>query len=207
MLRKPKLLAEIKFGRLRIVRRIAPDIFRCQCDCGNTVELWKSQLWCAVKRHCGCRNRDVNGSVGKRYPGTSDHTRCYTTRSGKKRMRTTWEYNTWKNMKERCTIPTRPEWETYGGRGIRVCERWLLPKGEGFRNFLASMGPRPQGMTLDRINPQGHYEPTNCRWATAKDQVHNQRRFLWKDETPPPVESPETMEARIAEYEEDVLAY
>jgi hypothetical protein len=78
-------------------------------------------------------------------------------------------------------------------------ERWLLPNGEGFANFLADMGPRPQGMTLDRINPQGHYEPTN--WATAKVQRENQSRVIWQHAEPPPVEAADEMEARIEEYE------
>jgi len=110
-------------------------------------------------------------------------------------------------MKERCYGATRPEYPNYGGRGIRVCERWVLPNGEGFANFLADMGPRPQGMTLDRINPQGHYEPTNCRWATPKEQQWNQRRFIWKDSTPPPVEKVRAMEARVENFEELVEAY
>jgi hypothetical protein len=109
-------------------------------------------------------------------------------------------------MKERCYGKTRPEYSDYGGRGIRVCERWLLKDGQGFHNFLADMGPRPQGMTLDRINPQGHYEPTNCRWATAKVQRENQGRMIWIHEEPPQVEAIKEMEARIAEYEEDVFA-
>jgi len=69
-----------------------------------------------------------------------------------------------------------------------VCERWKLPRGEGFRNFLADMDPRPAGKTLDRINPQGRYEPTNGRWADAKVQANNQGRIIWKHCTPPPVE-------------------
>lgn len=62
------------------------------------------------------------------------------------------------------------------------------------------MGPRPQGMTLDRINPQGHYEPTNCRWATADVQACNQRRIIWKDWEPPPVEKVAVMEARVDDW-------
>jgi hypothetical protein len=70
-----------------------------------------------------------------------------------------------------------------------------------------SLGPRPMGMTLDRINPQGHYEATNRRWATAKVQRENQGRVIWIHEEPPLVESIKEMEARIEEYEEDVFAY
>lgn len=91
-------------------------------------------------------------------------------------------------------------YEIYGGRGIRVCERWLLGDGQGFKNFIDGMGPRPSGKTLDRINPQGHYEPTNCRWATAKDQHDNQRRYRWPkdgEEKMPKIEGVREMEKRL----------
>jgi hypothetical protein len=103
-------------------------------------------------------------------------------------------------MVARCTNKNHHAYENYGGRGIRVCARWREPHGQGFLNFITDMGPRSWGKTLDRINPQGHYEPTNCRWATRKEQVHNQRRFIWKDTTPPPVEKVRKMEARVNEY-------
>jgi hypothetical protein len=75
-------------------------------------------------------------------------------------------------MRKRCTNPKNVKFPTYGGRGIRVCERWL----NSFPNFLADMGERPTGKTLDRHpNNDGNYEPTNCRWATAKEQRANQR--------------------------------
>lgn len=198
------LLADKKFGYLKVVKKVAPEIYLCRCDCGKTVECWRSQLWCKVKRHCGCRDYKC---LNSRRTIIATHVRYYSSRSGKKGTRTTWEYNSWKNMKERCYGATRPEYPNYGGRGIRVCERWVLPNGEGFANFLADMGPRPQGMTLDRINPQGHYEPTNCRWATPKEQQWNQRRFIWKDSTPPPVEKVRAMEARVENFEELVEAY
>jgi hypothetical protein len=81
-----------------------------------------------------------------------------------------------------------------------VCERWRESGGQGFLNFLKDMGPRPWNKTLDRKNPQGHYEPTNTRWASAKVQAYNQRRFIWRDTTPPPVEKVGVMEARVEEY-------
>lgn len=78
-------------------------------------------------------------------------------------------------MKERCLYPKHKDWPIYGGRGITVCDRWL---GEnGFANFLADMGPRPVGTTLDRIKSDGNYEAGNCRWATGHEQRINQRRM------------------------------
>jgi hypothetical protein len=74
-------------------------------------------------------------------------------------------------MRARCEVPTRDRYEIYGGRGIRVCDRW-----KDFSNFLADMGERPEGCTIDRIDPDGNYEPSNCRWATAHDQQRHLRR-------------------------------
>jgi hypothetical protein len=74
-------------------------------------------------------------------------------------------------MLNRCSDPNATSYKWYGGRGIKVCARWLE-----FQNFLADMGKRPPGMTLDRIDRDGNYKPGNCRWATAKQQRHNQRR-------------------------------
>lgn len=79
-------------------------------------------------------------------------------------------YKTWCEMRYRCEDPKKDNYRYYGGRGIKVCYRWL-----DFAAFVADMGERPEGMTLDRINPDGHYEPTNCRWATKETQANNTR--------------------------------
>lgn len=82
------------------------------------------------------------------------------------------EYHSWACMIQRCTNPRRESWAHYGGRGIAVCEEWL----DSFDQFLADMGPRPAGTSLDRIDVNEGYSPSNCRWATASEQSRNRRR-------------------------------
>lgn len=88
-------------------------------------------------------------------------------------------YSSWQAMLNRCRNENIPTWPHYGGRGITICERW-----ESYESFLADMGERPDGRSLDRINVDGNYEPGNCRWATAQEQARNQRRHagkVWED--------------------------
>lgn len=86
-------------------------------------------------------------------------------------MTGTTTYISWRGMKSRCINKDDPDFHNYGGRGIKVCDRWLV----SFENFLEDMGERPKGMTLDRIDSDGNYEPSNCKWATNVEQQLNRR--------------------------------
>ena len=99
----------------------------------------------------------------------------------------------------RCCYKTCEHFPSYGGRGIQVCARWREKK-TGFYNFLAQMGPRPIGLTLDRRNPNGHYEPGNCRWADDDVQSQNRRCVLEANG----VEVPPVQPMDIAEAEEQL---
>lgn len=96
----------------------------------------------------------------------SEAARISSTKHG---MKGTREYHSWRSMKQRCLCVNDPFYKRYGGRGIKVCLRWL----NSFENFYTDMGPRPLGTGLERMNNDGDYTPSNCRWATIKEQQRN----------------------------------
>lgn len=121
----------------------------CKCECGNEVKVRTTSLNSGNTKSCGCWHKDVHFKHG---------------------MIKDVVYKAWCSMIERCSNPNNPRYRAYGGRGIEVCKEWLK-----FENFYADMGNRPSGCSLDRINVNGNYEASNCRWATYKQQNRNRR--------------------------------
>lgn len=130
--------------------------FLCRCDCGNEVTPRGSLLRSGKTLSCGCVRRRRFLSMVTKHGHAKGH-----------RSRT---YRAWVDMHDRCARPNHVSYPYYGGRGIRVCDRWA-----SFESFLADMGETPAGQTLDRRDPSGHYHKDNCRWATMQSQQNNRR--------------------------------
>lgn len=158
--------------RLKIIEELEPKIYksgskkrvRCICQCGNTIDLFYSHYKSFHTKSCGCWNEERTTLMGKNNLKHGHSNKGGTVKSSP-------EYRSWRAMKTRCYHSKNKDWKNYGGRGIIVCERWI----NSYENFLQDMGKRPEGMSLDRIDPNGNYEPNNCRWADNKTQRHNQR--------------------------------
>lgn len=155
-------LAGQKFGRWTVVRRAENTAqgqarWLCRCECGNSKVLKSILIRRGISRSCGCLHDEVvtvrSTKHGHANAGAISPT-----------------YHSWAGMVARCSSEKHKNFQNYGGRGIKVCERWLT-----FANFLADMGEKPPGTSLDRINGNGNYEPSNCRWATATQQSRNRR--------------------------------
>ena len=142
------------FGRLTVIGYVGRNQFDhflwlCRCECGGEKVATTSSLNNGRTVACGCYNASKTHG-----------------------MSNTPEYKAWRQMINRCTKPHNHAYPQYGGRGIKICSRWL----ESFENFYADMGPRPNDKhSLDRINNDGNYEPHNCRWAVSFDQMNNRR--------------------------------
>lgn len=138
----------------------------CQCGCGQQVHL-AARTHTARGHVKGQPLRYLNGHHAGRVALRHGHASAAAVSP---------TYGSWKAMHSRCSHPSNNAWPHYGGRGIVVCERWA-----SFDAFLEDMGERPEGLTLDRIDPDGNYEPGNCRWATPLEQTANRRVGLLRE--------------------------
>jgi len=152
-----------RYGLFTIASRAGSDskrnaLWNCVCDCGTTIVVRGCDIVNHNRVSCGC----LNDSRTSQLHGHA---------VGRKRTPT---YYSWRAMKARCINPNHESFKDYGGRGITIHTEWIT----SFAQFLADMGDRPVGMTLDRIDCNGNYEPANCKWSTISEQNANQRR--WK---------------------------
>lgn len=166
------------FGSLRVLfkvngRKAGKISWRCQCVCGARLTVRHDYLIHknSPKRHCGCLNKKEPSFI-------SQHRDIY---------------GIWKMMLTRCENPDHATYVSYGARGISVCDNW-----HDFDQFVRDIGPRPdKNHSLDRINPDGNYEPSNVRWASATTQARNKRRSLFLDH---PETGKKVPAAEVAEY-------